>query len=154
MSPRRNATVAHTETPETPVPSMTDNMVAVMKSFTGTCSYISFTEIDEMVSALVPIPKLRLLFPCFEFKPALVLREPNFKIPLTERETEIDFLQNRVETGRARSEQLNKQIIELKERKKQLTKMTSMMKEEEKRFQRDMSKFWSIISMFVTVKSE
>lgn len=71
-----------------------------------------------------------------------------------ERENEIYHLQCRLRTSQERNEQLNKQIIELKERKKQLTKITSMIKEEEKRFQRDMSKFWGIISMFVTVKSE
>lgn len=32
--------------------------------------------------------------------------------------------------------------------------MTSTMKEEEKSYHRGLSKFWSIVSLFVTVKSE
>ncbi|XKL69369.1 hypothetical protein PGB90_007138 [Kerria lacca] len=69
----------------------------------------------------------------------------------SERESEIGYLKYRIESAQEKQEKLNILISELKDRKKQLTKITSTMKEEEKRFQKSMSKFWSIISMFITM---
>ncbi len=71
-----------------------------------------------------------------------------------DREVEVNYLKYRIQVAQRRYEYLSDQISDLKERKKQLTKMTSAFKEEEKHYQRVMSKFWSIISMFVTVRSE
>ncbi|KAK7604363.1 hypothetical protein V9T40_005549 [Parthenolecanium corni] len=72
----------------------------------------------------------------------------------SEREIEVNYLKDRLENAHQKRNSLNNQISELKERKKQLTRMTTALKEEEKRHHRNMSSFWSLISMFVTVKSD
>lgn len=137
LSPRRNSISTVVENVETAHVNVNDNMMALMNSFSGKF----LPSPDELFSQC----SAGITFCCCFF--------PLYSHFL-ERENEINYLKHRKEATLQKHQRLNKQISDLKERKRQLTRMTSSLKEEEKRYQKNMSKFWSIVSMFVTVKSE